>query len=164
MKAIAAKDKDGKFFGLFVNPEEGELLTTEQLEGLLPYVLHVVKENSSSAMADKIESKLVVSGQSLSFQYLSELDTQNISKLLDTVISACDSGIKDFLIVPQGMMGAGPAIKHKIMHFEANGENGIIVKFTELGAFNNFDVAMEELAAHYSSIEFTESKESTFTA
>ena len=79
MKAIAAKDKDGKFFGLFVNPEEGELLTTEQLEGLLPYVLHVVKENSSSAMADKIESKLVVSGQSLSFQYLSELDTQNIS-------------------------------------------------------------------------------------
>lgn len=163
MKTIETRREDGTIFGLVVRPEEGELLTTEQLESLLPYVLHVVQSNASSAMADKIESKLVVSGQSLSFQDLSEVDAQNVLKLLDTVISACDSGIKQALIVPQGM-GTGPTIRHRVMHFETNEENGIAVKYTELGAFNNLDAAMEELAAHYPSVEVAKASESTFTA
>ena len=163
MKTIQTRREDGTIYGLLVRPEDGELLTTEQLERLLPYVLHVVQRNASSAMADKIAGKLGVSGQSLSFQDLSEVDAENVSKLLDTVISSCDSGIKQALIVPQSM-GAGPTIRHRVMHFEANEESGIAVKFTELGAFNNLDAAMKELAEHYPSVEVAKASESTFTA
>jgi hypothetical protein len=111
-------------------------------------------------MADKIASKLVVSGQSLSLHDLSEVDAHNVSRLLDTIISSCNSLIKEALIVPQSM-GDGPTIRHRVMHFEANEGNGIAVKYTELGAFNNLDAAMEELAVHYPDVEVTKNHEST---
>lgn len=162
MKTIKTRGKDGKIFGLFVRPEEGELLTTEQLGQLLPYVLHVVKKNASIAIVEKITSKLVVSGQSLSFHDLSEIDAQNVSKLLDVVISSCDSLIKEVLIVPQSI-GDGLTIRHRVMHFKATEDNTIAVKYTELGAFNNLDAAMKELAICYPEVEVTKTQESTLT-
>ena len=149
MKTIQTRNDEGKIYGLVVMPEEGELLNKSQLKKLLPYVKYAVQSETNIALSEKILNSLIVTEDGMSFQNLSEVDSKNLSKLLNIVVDACNSCIKETVIVPQDM-GNGSTIRHRVFDFSIKENTGAIhVKYTELGNFNNFDVAIEELSTRY---------------
>ncbi len=157
MKGFSMKNDQGELTILLVNPAEGDVLTEQQSTRLLPYVLHALAIDAnkpSPAIVAKIKASLTVSNGQLYLDNLLDVDKQNIYQLIDPICSACDSYIKEQLIVPQVGRPGTPAIRHRIMSFAPGETEGSIeVKYTELGEFNNFDVAMENLAALYPSVE-----------
>ena len=62
-----------------------------------------------------------------------------------SIVNICKKEISERVIVPQ-LCEQGPAIRHRPLYFGLNNDdNGIDIKFTELGNFNNFERALKIL-------------------
>ncbi|MBI5448230.1 MAG: hypothetical protein HY939_05835 [Gammaproteobacteria bacterium] len=157
MKPIILKNEHDEICGLLVRPSEGTSLTSAELNRLKPYIDYVVKISSNhDTYPTLVREKLRVSDKDgtacLGFSDLSAVEQANLGKILRNIVEACSDHLSEQIIVPQNM-GQGPAIRHRPLYFEANTSEGTInVKYTTLGDFNNFDVAMDNLKRIYPTV------------
>lgn len=146
MKTIVTRNKNGEIYGLMVSDTSGKFLTTAEVEKLKPYILHVLKgqeglyESSLSFIEEAGHLVLSVASKS------NELDLHyDIKNTLSNKLS-------EKVIVPQSM-GNGLDIRHRPLSFVLNEETASIeMRFRELGSFNNFDAALEDLHSVYPSV------------
>jgi len=133
MQAIQMKNDDGEYILLVLRPEEGNNVTEKHLEDLVPIMKRYC--NSFSSNFDDIS----ISDGNINFNNSSMNDINQIIKI-------CKSKISEKVIVPQ-YTDVGPAVRHRPLYFGLNNdENGIEVKFTELGEFNTIEKAIEYLS------------------
>lgn len=132
MQSIQMKNSEGEYILLVLRPEEGNYLTDENLENLVP-IMRKYCHNFDSCFDD-----IKISDGKIIFNNTSVDDIKNI-------IGICKNDISEKIIVPQ-YTDSGPAVRHRPLYFGLNSdENGIEVKFTELGDFNTIETAISLL-------------------
>ena len=133
MKPIACYDDNNDYILLVVRPEQGDELSKENIQKLIPIMEKYLSKESS------IFNDVVVEDGFLKLSSISEDEIYNTVNLFKSKIS-------ERIIVPQ-IMGSGPAIRHRPLYFGiSKDKKNIELKFTELGDFNSFDVALSELS------------------
>ena len=135
MKSITCYNDNNECIGLVVYPEDGDDVPKDNIIKLLPIMEKYLSEKSSIFQKSEIEDGFI------SLSSTSEDEIYDIVSLLRNKIS-------EKIIVPQNM-GIGPSIRHRPLYFGISKEKkGIDLRFTELGDFNSFDVALKELQAN----------------
>ena len=124
MRSINVKDSNGKSVILFVNPDNGKIVNNQQLELFLPCIKRL-----------NINSNISVDNNKLLFTDI----------ILDDVVSLFNREFKDKVIVTQLTDIEGSPIHHRVLNFSSDDE-GIIVKYTTLGEFNNFEACISYLS------------------
>ena len=133
MKPIACLNDNKEYICLVLHPEDGQELSKENIQKLLPIMEKYLSKESS------IFNDVVIED---GFLKLSSISEDEIYKTVDLFRNK----IGERIIVPQ-MMGSGPAIRHRPLYFGiSKDKKNIELKFTELGDFNSFDVALSELS------------------
>lgn len=147
MKTIAMKGDDGRYVGLVLgNLKEENIVGKGQLDRLQPYVSSFMDFKPSLETARGKLKVVVLSDTQAAFS-IDGAEEAVASELLSRISDVCKANLTERLIVPQ-FMGDGHTIRHRVMQFEVN-KSQMFVKYCTLGDFNNFDVAMQEVAEMY---------------
>ena len=126
------KNGDGEYILLVLNPEDGDDLTEENINSLIPIIKKYCNE-----FKNDFDDISILNGTII-------FNSSNVNNIL-SIVNICKKEISERVIVPQ-IAEQGPAIRHRPLYFGLNNDdNGISIKFTELGNFNNFERALDIL-------------------
>jgi hypothetical protein len=147
MKTISMQGDDGRYIGLLLgNLKEKDIVGKGQLDRLQPYISSFIDSEPSLETARGKLKVTVLSDTQAAFS-IDGADESVALELLSKISAVCKENLTERLIVPQ-YMGDGPTIGHRVMQFEVD-KSQMFVKYCTLGDFNNFDVAMKEVAEMY---------------
>ena len=153
MKGIQMTGDDGRPVGLLLGRlQDRDLVNQDQLEHLRPVILYLIEQAPEVALPDA-EARLQISlfGEDRAVLKIEGGEEEAVIAQVQSIQEICERNLTERLIVPQ-YMGIGPTINHRVMQFEASGRD-LKVKFSELGKFNDFEVAMADIHGMYPSLE-----------
>lgn len=132
MKSISYYNDNNECIGLVVYPQDGEDVSKENIIKLLPIMEKHLFQKSSIFQNSEIEDGFI------------SLSSNSEDEIYD-IVNLLTSKISEKIIVSQHME-TGISIRHRPLYFGISKEKkGIDLRFTELGDFNSFDVALNEL-------------------
>lgn len=134
--------KNDKDIGLIIEPESGSKLEINQYDELLKIIKKIYDKLNKEEEKNLINNFLIDDNG----YYIKDI-MKNEYDLLDNIRLNLNTYITEKTIVIQNFKNP-PNINHRVFYFK-NEENKLIVKFFELGEFNNIEYALELLNKIY---------------
>lgn len=154
MYPVYLQNEQGDLIGMNVYTSQGSLITKTQLFQLMPYLKEMIKEGCKQKhYKNLVENKLNVLEKDgevgFSFDNLTKNEQRNLTKILEQTSFLFRELLGVIIFVPQILTDI-PPLHHKPFYFQVNrSKQVILVRFTQIGELNDFDMALNDLKKRF---------------